>query len=103
MKLMMDSGSKSTVCSVEIAKGYATDDTERAKLWDIQCQKIEAHDNKIIDVKFHGQANETLVRASMWMCQMSQEMLFRWGRLLKAGLDLQFMNNHGYICWMMEV
>ena len=42
VKLMIDSGSQSTACSVDFAKGYATDDTERAKLWDIQDQKIEA-------------------------------------------------------------
>ena len=50
---------------MDFAKGYATDDTERAKLWDIQDQKIEAHDKKIVDVKFHGQANETPVPASI--------------------------------------
>ena len=58
VKLMIDSGSQSAACSVDFAKGYATDDTERAKLWDIQDQKIEAHDKKIADVKFHGQAKE---------------------------------------------
>ena len=35
VKLMIDSGSQSTACSVDFAKGYATDDTERAKLWDM--------------------------------------------------------------------
>ena len=65
VKLMIDSGSQSTACSVDFAKGYATDDTERAKLWDIQDQKIEAHGKKIVDVKFHGQANETPVPASI--------------------------------------
>ena len=38
VKLMIDSGSQSTACSVDFAKGYATDDTERANLWDIQDQ-----------------------------------------------------------------
>ena len=65
VKLMIDSGSQSTACSVDFAKGYATDDTERAKLWDIQDQNIEAHCKKIVDVKFHGQANETPVPASI--------------------------------------
>ena len=65
VKLMIDSGSQSTACSVDFAKGYATDDTERAKVWDIQDQKIEAHGKKIVDVKFHGQANETPVPASI--------------------------------------
>ena len=48
VKLMIDSVSQSTACSVDFAKGYATDGTERAKLWDIQDQKIEAHDKKIV-------------------------------------------------------
>ena len=65
VKLMIDSGSQSTACSVDFAKGYATDDTERAKLWDIQDQKIEAHGKKIVDLKSHGQANETPVPASI--------------------------------------
>ena len=62
---MIDSGSQSTACSVDFSKGYATDDTERAQLWDIQDQKIEAHGKKMFDVKFHGQANETPVPASI--------------------------------------
>ena len=48
IKLMIDSGSQSTACSVDFAKGYATDDTERAKLWDIQDQKIEAHGKNLL-------------------------------------------------------
>ena len=63
--LMIDSGSHSTACSVDFAKGYATDDTERAKLWDTQNEKIEARGRKIVDVKFHGQDNETPVPASI--------------------------------------
>ena len=53
---------------MDFAKGYATDDTERAKLWDIQDQKIEKRGKKIVDVKFHGQANETPVPASEKCC-----------------------------------
>ena len=63
VKLMIDSGSQSTACNVGFAKGYATDDTERAKLWDTQDKKIEAYSKKTVDVKFHGQANETPVPA----------------------------------------
>ena len=44
---MIDSGSQSTACCVEFAKDYAIDDSERAKLWDIQDQKIEAHGKTI--------------------------------------------------------
>ena len=35
------------------------------KLWDIQDQKIEAHGKKIVDAKFHSQAIETPVPASI--------------------------------------
>ena len=35
------------------------------KLWDMQDQKIEAHGKNIVDVKFHGQANETPVPDSI--------------------------------------
>ena len=55
VKLMIDCGSQSTASGVNFAKAYETDDSERAKLWDIQDQKIEAHGKKIVDVMFHGQ------------------------------------------------
>ena len=48
VKLMIDSGSQSTACSVDFAKGYATDDTERAKLWDIQDQKMKHTARKLL-------------------------------------------------------
>ena len=100
VKLMIDSGSQSTPCSVDFAKGYATDDTERAKLWDIQDQKIEAHGKKIVDVKFHGQANETPVPASI-KADVSDvaRNVASMGRLLRAGFDMHF-TNHGHTCWM---
>ena len=98
--LMIDSGSQSTACSVDFAKGYATDDTERAKLWDIQDQKIEAHGKKIVDVKFHGQANETPVSASIKVDVSDvARNVASMGRLLRAGFDLHF-TNHGHTCWM---
>ena len=59
VKLMIDSGSQRTACGVQFAKNYETDDSERAKLWDIQGQQIEAHGKKVVDVLFHGQAHET--------------------------------------------
>ena len=99
VKLMIDSGSQSTACSVDFAKGYATDDTERAKLWDIQDQKIEAHGKKIVDVKFHGQANETPVPASIKVDVSDvASNVASMGRLLRAGFDLHF-TNHGHTCW----
>ena len=78
VKLMIDSGSQSTACSVDLEKDYATDDTGRAKLWDIQDQKIEAHGKKIVDVKFYGQTRPLFQPASKWMCPMSRETLLRW-------------------------
>ena len=39
VKLMIDSGSQSTASSVDSAKGYATDDTEKAKLWTFRIRK----------------------------------------------------------------
>ena len=56
VKLMIDSGSQSTACSVDFAKGYATDDTERAKK----------------PMRLLSQP------ASRWMCQMLREILPRW-------------------------
>ena len=57
VKLMIDCGSQRTDCCVDFAKDY---DSERAKLWDIQDQKVEAHGKKIVDVMFHGQTKEGL-------------------------------------------
>ena len=61
VKLMIDCGSQSTACCVNFPKNDATDDSERAKLWDIQDLKIEAHGKKIVDVMFHGQTNVKVV------------------------------------------
>ena len=46
-------------------KDYATDDSERAELWDVQDQRIEAHGKKIVDVMFHGRTNEAPIPASI--------------------------------------
>ena len=86
---------------MDFAKGCAADDTEeRAKLWDIQDQEIEAHCKKIVDVKFHGQANETPVPASIKVDVSDvARNVASMGRLLRAGFDLYF-TNHGHTCWM---
>ena len=95
VKLMIDSGSQSTACSVDFEKDYATDDTERAKLWDIQDQKMEAHGKKIVDVKFYGQTNETPFPASIKVDVSNvARNVASMGRLLRAGFDLHF-TNHG--------
>ena len=83
-----------------LRKATRHDDTERAKLWDIQDQKIEAHGKKIVDVKFHGQANETLVPAGIKVDVSDvARNVASMGRLLRAGFDLHF-TNHGHTCWM---
>ena len=91
VKLMIDSGSQSTACSMDFAKGYATVDTERAKLWDIQDQTIEEHGKKSVDVKFHGQSNETPVPASIKVDVSDvARNVASMGRLLRARFDLHF-------------
>ena len=92
VKLMIDSCSQSTACGVDLAKGY----TERAKLWDIQGQKIEAHGKKIVDVKFHGQADETPVPANIRVDVSDvARNVASMGRLLRTRFDLHF-TNHGH-------
>ena len=48
VKLLIDNGSQSTACSVNCPKNDATDDSEKAQLWDIQDQKIGAHGKKLL-------------------------------------------------------
>ena len=98
--LMIDSGSQSTVCCIDFAKDYATDDSERTKLWAIQGQKIEAHGKKIDDVIFHGQTNEAPIPASIKVDVSDvARNVASMCRLLRAGFDLHF-TNHGHTCWM---
>ena len=71
---MIDSGSQSTACSVDFSKGNATDDTERAKLWDIQDQKLKEQSKKMSS--FMAKPTRLLSRpASKWMCRMLREVL----------------------------
>ena len=61
-----------------------------------QDQKIEAHGKKNVDVKFHGQANETPVPASIKVDVSDvARNVASMGRLLRAGFDLHF-TNHGH-------
>ena len=57
----VNSSPVSPVCWSESAE----DEEDWPDVWDIQDQKIEAHGKKIVDEKFHGQANETPVPASV--------------------------------------
>ena len=97
VKLMIDSGSQSTACSVDFAKGYATDDTGRAKLWDIQDQKIVAHGkNCRCKVSWPCQ-RDTCSGQHQGGCVARN--VASMGRLLRAGVDLHF-TSHGHTCWM---
>ena len=90
----------STACCVDFAKDYATGDSERTKLWDIQGQKIEAHGKKIVDVMFHCQTNEAPIPASITVDVFDVTRNFpSMGTLLRAGFDMHF-TNHGHTCWM---
>ena len=93
---MVGSGSQSTACRVDFAKDYATDDSERAKLWDIQDLKIEVNGNKIVDVMFHGQNNEAPVPASI---KVDVSDVARNVASMDRRFDLHF-TNHGHTCWM---
>ena len=96
VQLMIDSGSQSTACCVEFAKDYATDDSERAKLLDIQEQKIEAMARQFVDVMFHGQTNEAPIPASIIVSVSDvARNVTSMCRLLIAGFDLHF-TNHGH-------
>ena len=92
MKLMIDSAHHSFAEEHSLQRGLCErlrdqDDTERAKLWDIQDQTTAnafegctPHGKKIVDVK-HFMAKPMrllsvkLQPASRWMCQMLREML----------------------------
>ena len=73
---------------------------KRAKLWDIQDQKIDAHGKKIVDVKFHGQANETPVPASIKVDVSDvARNVASMGRLLRAGIRSALHESRPH-CWV---
>ena len=68
------------------------------KLCDMQDQKIEAHGKNIVDVKFHGQANETPVPDSIKVDVPDvARNVASMVRLLRARFDLHF-TNHSHTC-----
>ena len=86
--LKIDSGSQSTACIQERSRGT------------FRIRKIEAHGKKIVDVTFHGQANETPVPTSIKVDVSDvARNVASMGRLLRARFDLHF-TNHGHTCWM---
>ena len=94
VKLMIDSGSQSTACSVDFAKSYATDDTERAKLWDIQDQKIEAHGKKIVGVK----QRDSCSSQHQGGCARCREKRYFDGQIAESQSRLALHEWH--TCWM---
>ena len=89
---------------MNFSKDYATEDSERAKMWDIQDQKIEAHGKKIVDVMFHGQTNEAPIPASIKVDVSDvARNVASMGRLLRAGFDLHFTNRGHIVGWKTEV
>ena len=81
---------------MNFVKDNETDDSNRAKLWDIQDQKIEAHGKKIVDVMFHGQTNEAPIPASIKVDVARNDASM--GRLLRAGFDWHF-TSRADTCW----
>ena len=99
-ELMIDSGSQSTACSLAFAPDYAIDDSEKARLWDIQDQAIQAHGKKIVDVKFIGKEGEEGIYGSVKVdvSDVGRDVA-SMGRLLRAGFDMHFTNK-GHDCWL---
>ena len=67
---------------MKLVKDCETNDSERAKLWDIQDEQIEAHGKKNVGVLLR---DFLFLPASEWMCQMSPETLPRWGDCWELG------------------
>ena len=65
--LMLDSGSQSTACRPSFAPDYEVDDTEKAKLCDIQDQQIESYGKKILDVRPTGDDKQEDIPCSFSM------------------------------------
>ena len=77
-----------------------TDGSERAKLWDIQDQQIEARGETAVDVLFRGRARETPIPASIKVDVSDVARNFAsMGRLLRVGFD-SHLTNFGHTCWM---
>ncbi len=57
-ELMIDSGSQSTACRPDFAPQYTMDDSEVARLWDIQDNEIPDYGKKLVDVEFVGDADD---------------------------------------------
>lgn len=99
-ELMIDSGSQSTACRVDFAPEYGIDDTDKARLWDIQDCEIPAYGKKLVDVKFVGEVGEDDIDASLKMDASNvARNVASMGRLTRAGFDLHF-TNFGHTSWM---
>ena len=98
--LMIDSGSQSTACRPDFAPEYGIDDSEVARLRDIQDNLIPAYGKKVVDVQFLGDDPESTVNGCLKMDvgDVSKNVA-SMGRLLRAGFDLHFTQD-GHKCWM---
>jgi len=99
-ELMIDSGSQSTSCKPDFAADYQVDDTDCARLWDIQDRQIAAYGKKVVDVEFVGQVEEPSVpgRLRIDVSEVGKNVA-AMGRLLRAGFDLHFTKG-GHESWM---
>ena len=99
-EILIDSGSKSTACRKDFAPHYGIDDTEKARLWDIQDQEIKSYGKKVVDVEFLGQGDSERLEARL-LVDVSDvgKNIASMGRLLRAGFDARFTRER-HRCWM---
>ena len=88
---MLDLRSQSTACTSSFAFDYGVDDTEKAKLRDIQDQPIESYGKKIVDVEFMGDDKQGDIPCSLSMdvSNVGKDIV-SMGRMLRAGFDIHF-------------
>ena len=97
---MIDSGSQSSACKRSFAPGYGVDDSEPARLWDIQNNKIGSYGKKVVDVEFLDNKSPDNIEGSLRMDVSDVgKNVASMGRLLRAGFDMHF-TSRGHECWM---
>ena len=100
-RIMLDSGSQSTACTPNFAD-YDVEDTEKAKLRDIQDQPIESCGKNFFDVEFMGDDKQEDIPCSLSMdvSDVGKDVV-SMGRMLQAGFDIHFIEN-GHKFWMVH-
>ena len=78
--LMIDSGSQSNACSPSFAPQFATDDTDKARLWDIQNEAIPVFGKKIVDVDFvnDGRVPDVMGHMRMDVSEAGRDVAHWW-------------------------